>query len=79
METEQRDHPLIWIYRLLPIPKLQNKTGHLATPRFGLGPESALGLLPSIALSSAQVVHSYTRTETSVAFVSVKGVENLVP
>jgi len=30
------------------------------TPRFGLGPGSALGLLPSMALSSAQVVGMVT-------------------
>src|SRR5438552_1271789 len=29
---------LDWIYRFLPIPKLKHKTGHLTTPRFGLGP-----------------------------------------
>src|SRR5436309_820685 len=29
---------LDWIYRVVPIPKLKNKTGHFPTPRFGLGP-----------------------------------------
>jgi len=45
---------LDWIYRFVPIPKLKNKRGIFRHPASVLAPESALGSLPSVALSSAQ-------------------------
>ena len=72
---------LDWIYRFAPIPKLNIKTGHLATPRcFGLGPESALGSCPRVALSSAQATGILIDGfQTVVALITIEGVEHLVP
>ena len=64
----------------MPIPKLKIKTGHLSTPRcFGLGPESALGSRPRVALSSAQATDILFDGFETVALITIEGVEHLVP
>ena len=56
-DNKERGLVLDWIYRFVPIPKLsayKTNRGILRHPASVLAPESALGSLPSVALSSAQ-------------------------
>ena len=58
----------------------KTKRGILRYPASVLAPESALGSLPSVALSSAQAIHILIRdAKPAVALVAIEGVEHLVP
>jgi hypothetical protein len=68
---------------MVPSPKLGNQRGILRYPASVLAPESALGLLPSIALSSAQVgahsIESQEPVENALASAASTGVKNSRP
>jgi hypothetical protein len=70
----------------VPIPKwlhLGNQTGIVRYPASVLSPGSALGLLPSSALSSVQAArhcsHLHQKIETFVDLIIREGVEHIVP
>ena len=56
----------------------KTKRGICRYPASVLAPESALGSLPSVALSSAQADPILIRIQNPVALVITEGVENLV-
>jgi hypothetical protein len=57
----------------------KTKRGTFRHPASVLAPESALGSLPSVALSSAQADRILIENQNLCCIVKTEGVENLVP
>ena len=75
---------LEWIYRFVANPEAPpgalKPRGHPSdTPASVLAPESALGSVPTVALSSAQVRCILYKNLNAVALTVTEGVENHVP
>jgi hypothetical protein len=78
--NKEGEHSLIGFIALCQSRSSKTKRGILRYPASVLAPESALGSLPSVALSSAQAIHILIRdAKPAVALVAIEGVEHLVP
>jgi hypothetical protein len=80
MSNKEREHSLIGFIAFCQSRSFKTKRGILRHPASVLAPESALGSLPSVALSSAQADRILIENQkTLVAFVNTERVEILVP